>query len=551
MANDTLRVIPLGGLGEIGKNMMVLEYANDIVIVDSGVMFPRQEMLGVDLVIPDMRYLIENREKIRGIVLTHGHEDHIGALPFVLRELEVPVFGTKLTMGLVRLRLREHKLRNVELNTIEPGETFELGEFDVTPFRVNHSIPDAVGYMIDTPLGLVIHTGDFKLDHTPVDGFQFDLNALADAGSDGVLLLLSDSTYAELPGYTPSETVVGKAFDRIISEAEGRVIIASFASLISRVQQAVDAASKYDRVVAVTGRSMVDNVFMAKEMGYLNDPNDVLHRLHEVRRMPPEKIVLMTTGAQGEPTSALVRMANGDHRDVKIVPGDTVIISSNPIPGNELLVSQTIDNLFKAQANVFYTRLGEVHVRGHASQEELKLVINLTQPKYFVPVHGDFRHLFLHAQLAQALGVPQQNTFTLLDGDVLEIGENEAHKAKPLDYEVVYVDGPIIGDVGQVTLRDRQHLSEAGVIVVILAYDKQTGKVIGQPDIVARGFVASEDAEELWDQSRKVIMRAVERRKNQPTDLSFVHQKVRESLANFLYQETRQRPLILPVAVEL
>jgi ribonuclease J len=551
MAKKTLRVIPLGGLGEIGKNMMALEYGSDIVVVDCGVMFPTEEMLGVDLVIPDIAYLIANKDKVRGIILTHGHEDHIGALPYVLNELKVPVYGTRLTLGLAEVRIKERKIQNVKLNVVEPREEFRLGQFKVTPFRVNHSIPDAVGYILDTPLGKVIHTGDFKLDHTPVDGVAFDLDILADAGRKGVLLLMSDSTYAETPGYTPSEKVIESSFDTIIMEAKGRVIVASFASLISRIQQVVNAAAKHGRVVAVAGRSMVSNTALAREMGYLHVPDGVLKQLHEIRRLPPEKVVLMTTGAQGEPTSALVRIANGDHREVKIQANDTVIISANPIPGNEKLVARTIDSLFKAGANVFYTRLAEVHTRGHASQEELKLILSLTKPQFFVPVHGDFRHLVLHTRIAHAMGMPKERTFTLLDGDVLELDRESGQRKKPLDYETVYVDGANIGDISQVILRDRKHLSEDGVVVVILAFDGHTGRVIGNPDIVSRGFAAPDGGEELWVRTRQVVQRAIDQGKEHPSDLSYVHQKVRESVANFIYQETKQRPLILPVALEL
>ena len=548
---NSLRVIPLGGLGEIGKNMMVLEYGDDIVVVDAGVMFPTEDMLGVDLVIPDISYLTDNREKVRGIILTHGHEDHIGALPYVLNELRVPIYGTRLTLGLAEVRLKERKIRDVKMNIVEPREEFRLGQFKVTPFRVNHSIPDAVGYILDTPLGKIVHTGDFKLDHTPVDGVAFDLDLLADAGKKGVLVLMSDSTYAEIPGYTPSEKVIEASFDRIIGEAKGRVIVASFASLISRVQQVINAAAKHGRVVAVAGRSMVSNTALALEMGYLHAPEGVLKQLHEVRRLPADKIVLMTTGAQGEPTSALVRIANGDHREVKIQPNDTVIISANPIPGNEKLVARTIDSLFKAGANVFYTRLADVHTRGHASQEELKLILSLTKPRYFVPVHGDFRHLVLHTRLAHAMGISEKNTFTLLDGDVLELDRSAGHKRDSLDYETVYVDGANIGDISQVILRDRKHLSNDGIVVVILAFDGNTGRVIGAPDIVSRGFAAPDGEEDLWERTRQVIRRAVDSGKEHPSDLAYVHQKVRESVANFIYQETRQRPLILPVAVEM
>ncbi|MQG20620.1 MAG: ribonuclease J [SAR202 cluster bacterium] len=555
MNKNTLRVIPLGGLGEIGKNMMALEYNDEIVVIDCGIMFPRADMPGVDVVIPDIAYLIANQEKVRGIFLTHGHEDHIGALPYLLREMDVPIYGTELTLGLVRVRLEDRKIHNASLQTIAPSETIDLDEFSVTPFRVNHSIPDAVGFIIDTPLGLVIHTGDFKIDHTPVDGIQFDLTAIAQAGDDGVLLLMADSTYAEMAGYTPSEQIVGDAFDNIIGSAEGRVIIASFASLISRVQQAIDAAYKYDRILTVTGRSMVDNVAMALDMGYLEDPNNVVRKLHEVKNIPQEKIVLMTTGAQGEPTSALVRMSNKSHRDVTIESGDTVIISSNPIPGNELLVSQTIDNLFKIGARVFYSRLSEVHVRGHASREELKLMINLANPEYFIPVHGDFRHLQLHAEIAQSLGVPRENTFTLVNGNILEINENKAHRATSLDYETIYIDGPIdsptLVDVNENILEDRKKLGNTGIIIVTIACDKKSGNMLGEPNIIARGFVDVENPNELWDRCRKVVTKSLKKQLKPSSNSNEIEKTMKDSLSSFLYQETRQRPVILPVKVEV
>ena len=404
---QSLRVIPLGGLGEIGRNMMALEYDDDIIVIDAGVLFPEEDMLGVDLVIPNITYLTENREHVKGILITHGHEDHTGALPYVLRELNVPVFASRLTQGLIEVKLREHRsLRDARLEVVEPGDPVQLGKFQAEFFRVCHSIPDAMGIAVRTPLGMVVHTGDFKIDHTPADGNPTELGKLAELASEGVLLLCSDSTYAEVPGYTPSERVVGDALERVIAEAPGRVMIATFASLISRMQQVIDAAAWHGRKVAFIGRSMVDNANMSMKMGYLSAPAGVVASLREVRNLPPEKVVLMTTGSQGEPTSALVRIANRDHRDVQIMPGDTVVISATPIPGNETVVSRTIDNLFRQGAEVLYDRIALVHVHGHASQEELKLIINLTKPKFFVPVHGEHRHLKVHAELAQSLGMP-------------------------------------------------------------------------------------------------------------------------------------------------
>ncbi|MHB8577522.1 MAG: ribonuclease J, partial [Dehalococcoidia bacterium] len=490
MANQTLKVIPLGGLGEIGKNMMAFELADDIVVVDCGLQFPEQEMLGIDLVIPDVTYLVERIGKVRGILLTHGHEDHIGALPYVLRDLPVPVFCTRLTHGLVSVKLKEHRLlRETDLRMIEPGDRIELGSCTAEFFRVAHSIPDACGIILETPLGRVIHTGDFKLDHTPVMGQHTDLPRLTELGNEGVTLLCADSTYAEIPGYTPSEQVVGEALDNIMNQASGRMIVATFASLISRIQQVIDAAVRHNRRVFVVGRSMVDNVNMAFEQGYLEAPAGTMGRIEEMRNLPPERVAIMTTGSQGEPTSALARMANQDHRWVQIVAGDTVVLSASPIPGNEQYVYGVVDNLFKLGANVLYNRVDNIHVRGHAAQEELKLLLSLVRPTYFVPVHGEYRHLTLHARLAQAMGVPPENTFVMEDGDVLEIGLDWAEVTGKVPATPVYVDGLGVGDVDHVVLRDRRHLASDGMVIVVIPIDKQTGKVIGLPDVMSRGFV--------------------------------------------------------------
>ncbi|HLE81089.1 MAG TPA: ribonuclease J, partial [Dehalococcoidia bacterium] len=424
MPQPTLRVIPLGGLGEIGKNMMAIECGDDIVVVDCGLMFPEEEMLGVDLVIPDISYLLEHREKLRGILITHGHEDHIGALPYLLPSLRAPVYSTRLTHGLIAVRLKERRaLDGAELHIVEPGQEVVLGGIRAEFFRVAHSIPDATGIALHTPAGTVVHTGDFKFDHTPVDGRPTDLAKLAQLGSEGVLLLLSDSTYAEVPGYTQSEQVVGDALHRIIGEAPGRVVVACFASLISRVQQVIDAAIAWNRKVLVVGRSMQDNVNMAQELGYLYAPENLLIGPEELRRLPPNKVVVVATGSQGEPTSALARMANRDHRFIRIQAGDTVVLSASPIPGNEELVARTVDNLFRLGARVLYSQIAQVHVHGHGAQEELKLMLSLVRPQYFVPVHGEYRHLVHHRELAKDVGVAERNCFLLVDGDVLEIGE--------------------------------------------------------------------------------------------------------------------------------
>ncbi len=553
MSNERLRVIPLGGLGEIGKNMMVFELDEDIVIVDAGLMFPEEEMLGVDLVIPDISYLRERREKVRAIVITHGHEDHIGALPYILRELNVPVYCTRLTRGLISVKLREHHLHNTtELTLLNPGEQVPIGAFTVELFRVAHSIPDATGVVLHTPLGPVVHTGDFKLDHTPVMGQHTDLNRIAELGSGGVLLLCSDSTYAEVPGYTPSEQTVGESLEHIMEAAEGRVIVASFASLISRIQQVIDASALYGRRVFVVGRSMVDNVAMALELGYLNPRDGTLGRIEEMRNLPHDQITIMTTGSQGEPTSALARMANRDHRQVQIVPGDTVVLSASPIPGNELLVNRVVDNLFKMGAKVLYNRVANVHVRGHASQEELKLILSLAKPRYFVPVHGEYRMLKLHAELAQSMGMDAENTFVLEDGDVLEIDEEYALREGRVLADNVYVDGMGVGDVDHVILRDRKHLASDGMVVAIIAVDKLSGRLASRPDIISRGFVDVEESGELLDRARDVVQNAVDGdgAEHLP-EWSVVSTTVKDALAKFLYNETRRRPMVLPMVIEV
>ena len=543
MAQHPLRVIPLGGLGEIGKNMMALEYHREIIVIDAGVLFPEQDMLGVDLIIPEISYLIQNRDRVRAIFITHGHEDHTGALPYVLRELKVPVYAPRLAMGLISVKLKEHRgLRGVELVEAQPGKEIKAGPFRVDFFRVAHSIPDAMGLAIRTPLGMVIHTGDFKIDHTPVDGHPVSLAELAQLCKDGVFLLLADSTYAELPGYTPSERVVGEVLDRAIGEAQGRVMIATFASLISRVQLIIDAAFKHGRKVGTVGRSMVNNVKMAREMGYLIDPGNVLVQMSELRKLPPDKVVVVTTGSQGEPTSALVRIANREHREIQIIPGDTVILSSTPIPGNETVVSRTIDNLFRQGAEVLYDKVALVHVHGHASQEELKLMLNLTRPKFFVPVHGAYRHLIAHTALAHSQGVPQENTFVLEDGDVLELSDAGGETVGQVPAGHVYIDGKHMWDMKSVVLRDRQALSRDGIVVVMLTVDK-AGRVVKRPAVVSSGFVDISESTDLLERTSEAALNAVGN--------GDITTQVKEALGSFLYKETGRRPMILTMTVEV
>jgi ribonuclease J len=551
MAKPRLKIIPLGGLSEIGKNMMVMEYADDIVVIDAGLMFPEEEMLGVDLVIPDFSYLLENRERIRGIIITHGHEDHVGALPYLLHELNVPVYSTKLTQGLISVKLKQRRVRSgAKLKVIAPGSGITLGRFTIEFFPVCHSIPDSVGLIIYTPVGTLVHSGDFKLDYTPVDGKPTNLSRLAQLGAKGVLLLLSDSTYAELPGYTPSERVVGENLNRVIAEAPGRVIVATFSSLVSRIQQVIDSAAKHQRRVFVVGRSMSDTVRMALELGYLNAPDNILARLDELKGMPNNKIVFVTTGSQGEPTSALVRMANRDHRQLHIIPGDTVVISATPIPGNEALVNRTVDNLFKQGAQVFYDRVAQVHVHGHASQEELKLLLNLVKPKFFMPIHGEYRHLTLHAKLAEAVGI-KDNIMVLEDGDILELSPQAAKITGKVTSGNVYVDGLSGGGIGNVVLRDRRMLSRDGIVMVVIAVNRQTGKLIGRPDIVSRGFVDYKEAKDMIEKSRDLVARALDHGRDRPADWGFISTKVKEVLNKFYYEQTKRRPMILPFMVKV
>ena len=548
-----LRIIPLGGLGEIGKNMLALEYEDDIIVVDCGVQFPEEGMFGADLIIPDVSYLMERADKVRAILITHGHEDHIGALPFILPKLRVPVYAPRLAHGLITAKLKErHALRDAVVHPIDPGEIHNFGEsFEVSWFRVCHSIPDSMGIAIGTPLGTVIHTGDFKIDHTPVDGRIFDLPALARYGDDGVLLLLSDSTYAEVPGYTTSERVVGEALDRAIGEAEGRVMVATFASLVSRVQQVVDAAEKHGRKVSIVGRSMVDTVKVATELGYLTVPPGILVPLRETRKLPPEKVVLMTTGSQGEPTSALVRIAKQEHRDVNIMSGDTVIISATPIPGNELAVSRTIDNLLRQGAKVLYDRIATVHVHGHASQEELKLVLRLVRPRYFVPVHGEYRHLTAHAQLAWDLDVAKDGIFVMEDGDVLELSETGAKMDDRISAGPIFVDGLTTRDNQSPVLSQRRSLSKDGVVVVVVTTDKKNGGLMGEPVALASGFLDESETGTLFEELSAAVARELNSGDGGHEEIDELRAKVRETARSFIASAARRSPMIIPVVLEV
>ena len=549
-AGTSLRVVPLGGLGEIGKNMMALECGEDIIVIDCGIQFPSEDMPGVDLIIPDVTYLAARADRVRGILITHGHEDHIGALPYVLPDLEVPVYAPRLAHGLIQVKLNERRrTRDMVVHPIEPEQPVAFGDnFSATWFRVCHSIPDAMGICVDTPLGPIIHTGDFKIDHTPVDGHTIDLPALAARGSDGVLLLFSDSTYAELPGYTPSEQVMASALDRAMADASGRVIIATFASLISRIQQVITAAEKHGRKVAFVGRSMVANVQMATEMGYLDARPGTVIPVREADHWAPNRVVLMTTGSQGEPTSALVRIANGESRDVDLMEGDTVIISATPIPGNERAVSQTIDNLLRQGANVLYDRIAPVHVHGHASQEELKLMLNITRPKYFVPVHGEFRHLRAHAQLAWELNVAPDGIFVLEDGDILEIDEFGAGVVDSIPAGPIYLDGPTVMETDSSILRERRSLARDGVVVVCAGMNPQ-GEVIGPVQVAASGFMEQHDLPDAFRGLAELV-------EMEMAGIPFVNNhesaqaKIRKVARQFLRSSLNKRPMIIPVILD-
>jgi len=553
---DKIKLVPLGGLGEIGKNMMVVEYGNDIIIVDVGVMFPDEEMYGVDLVIPDVSYLADKKHRIRGVLITHGHEDHVGSLPYILPLLDFPpVYSTRLTQGLINIKLKEHRLIDkVELNVIAPGDEVKLGACTAGFFRVNHSIPDAVGIMLNTPIGTVVHTGDYKFDYTPVDGKPADIGLLGKIGNDGVLIMMGDSTRVETPGYTPSERVINDSFDKIFANAPGRILLATFASLISRVQQVVDTALRYDRVVAFAGRSMQNNVQMAIELGYLNMPKGMLVRVEDINKFRPDQVVIVCTGSQGEPTSALTRIANQDHRQIRIQPGDSVILSATPVPGNEKSVSRTINSLFRQGAEVYYQGISNVHVSGHAAQEELKLMLSLLRPRFFMPVHGEYRHLVLHAKLAYSLGIPEENIVVAENGDIIEVTEDSIKLADHVASGNVFVDGLSVGDVGQIVLRDRKVLSQDGILMVVLTMDRETGEPLAGPDIVSRGFVYMRDAEELLESARLRVLealRAMGHNARSGSDWSFVKDKIKQTLGEYLYEQTHRRPMILPVVMEV
>ena len=547
-----IKIIPLGGINEIGKNITAIEYKEDIVIIDCGLKFPDDDMFGIDIVIPDISYLLKNSEKIKGIFLTHGHEDHIGALPYVLKQLNVPVYGTKLTLGIVETKLKEHGLLgSTELIRVKPRDIIKLSSVSVEFIKTNHSIADSVAIAIHTPLGVVLHTGDFKIDYTPIDGEMMDFARLAEIGRKGVLVMMADSTNVEKPGYTMTEKVVGETFDRLFGKASGRIIVATFASNVHRIQQIITSAQKYDKRVAVSGRSMENIVQVAIELGYLEVNKDVLVPIDQIGKYPNDKMVIITTGSQGEPMSALARMAASEHRKITVVPGDTVIISATPIPGNEKFVSRVVNQLFKKGAEVIYGSTEKIHVSGHACQEELKLMQALVRPKFFIPVHGEYRHLKKHGELAMELGLPEKNLVVCENGDVIELTRNYIKKNGSVTSGQVFVDGLGVGDVGNIVLRDRKHLSQDGILTVVVTIEKQSGKVVSGPDIISRGFVYVRESEGLMDEAREIVksvLRDCEER--QITDWATLKSKMRDELREFLYEKTKRKPMILPIIME-
>ena len=548
-----VKIIPLGGLNEIGKNMTAIEYKNDIVIIDCGLKFPDEDMFGIDVVIPDITYLLKHRDKVSGIFLTHGHEDHIGALPYVLKQLNVPVYGTKLTLGIVQSKLKEHNLLSTtELITVKPRDVVRLNSVSVEFIKTNHSIADSVAIAVHTPLGAVLHTGDFKVDYTPIDGEPMDFARFAELGKKGVLLMMADSTNVERPGYTMSEKIVGESLCRIFGKSKGRIIVATFASNIHRIQQIIDAAAMYGRKVAVSGRSMENIVQVAIELGYIKIEKENLVSIDQINKYNNDQIVIITTGSQGEPMSALARMATSEHRKVNIVPGDTIIISATPIPGNEKLVSRVVDQLFKKGAEVVYGASEAVHVSGHACQEELKLMQTLVKPKYFIPVHGEYRHLKQHGELANSIGVPKSNILIPEIGDVIEVTRNSIKKSGTVISGQIFVDGLGVGDVGNIVIRDRKHLSQDGILTVVVTLSKENKAIIAGPDIISRGFVYVRESEKLMDEARDIVRDVFTKcEERKITDWSTLKSTVRDELKSFLYEKTKRKPMILPIIMEI
>lgn len=554
MKNENcVRVIPLGGLGEIGKNITAIEYKDEIIVIDCGISFPEEDMYGVDLVIPDISYLLDNEEKVKGIFLTHGHEDHIGSIPYFLKQLNVPIYGTRLTLGIVEIKLKEHGLLNSsELHAVEPGNTVELENFKVEFIRNNHSISDSCCLAIFTPVGVILHTGDFKVDYTPIDDKVMDLKRISNLGSSGVLLLMADSTNVERSGHTISESSIGETLIKILSKAEGRVIVATFASNIQRMQQIVNASVQYGRKIAFSGRSMENISKVAMELGYLHIPEHYMISVDEIRNYPNEQITIITTGSQGEPMSALARIAFSTHKIIKLEPNDLIIISASPIPGNGKFISRVINELFKKGAEVIYEALEEVHVSGHAYREELKLIHTLVHPKYFMPVHGEYRHLRHHSILAQKLGMESSNTFIMETGQVLELSEHEAKISGRVPTGIVLVDGLGVGDVGNIVLRDRRHLAEDGILTVVVTIEKETYNIIAGPDIITRGFIYVKESEPLINEAKEIVKKELDScLENKVIEWYVLKSNMKKSLEKFLYEKTKRRPVILPIIMEI
>ena len=549
-----LKIIPLGGLHEIGKNITVFEYENEMIVVDCGLSFPEDDMLGVDLVIPDITYLEQNVDRIKGLVITHGHEDHIGAVPYLLKKINIPIYATKLTAGLIRNKLEEHKLvGSTKLIEVNQGQTINLGKnFKIEFIRSSHSIPDSVMLAITTPAGTVLHTGDFKVDFTPIDGKLMDLGRIAELGNQGILSLMSDSTNSERKGFTMSESSVGEVFDKLFLHCTKRIVVATFASNVHRVQQIVNCAIKYGRKIAVCGRSMINMITTARELGYIECPENLFIDIDMIKNYPDEQLVIITTGSQGETMSALTRMANGEHRKVKITPNDLIIISATPIPGNEKYVSKVIDDLMQIGAEVVYSSLEDVHVSGHACQEEQKLIIALAKPKYFIPVHGEYRQLIAHSETAQSMGISKENIIMMQNGKVLEIGEDGTAFTGVVTNGRVLVDGLGVGDVGNIVLRDRQHLSQDGLIIIVLTMDAGTGEVLAGPDVISRGFVYVRESENLMDEVKAVVRKEIKKcEENGVRDWSTIKSTVRDNLKDYVFAKTKRNPMIIPILMEV
>ncbi len=547
-----IRITPLGGVGEIGKNMTVIEYGSEMIVIDCGLCFPREDMLGVDYVIPDITYLTKNKEKIKAVLITHGHEDHIGATPYLLPEIGAPVFGTDLTLALIETKLAEHKCEGVDLNVIKAGDTITVGVFRIEAIRVTHSIDAALGFAIHTPAGTIVYTGDFKVDYTPVDGRVIDIAKFAQLGEQGVLALLSDSTNAENPGYTMSESKVGDMFENYFKNATGRIIVATFASNIHRLQQVISASKRYGRKVCLTGRSMLKIAKIAKELGYLDLDEDLLIEPEEVEKLKKNKVVILTTGSQGETMSGLVRMAAGEHKKLSMIPGDLVIISSTPIPGNEKYVSDVINMLYRRGASVINESVADVHVSGHACEEELKMMITLTKPRFFIPVHGEYRHLYRHAALAEELGIPRSRIFIPEIGKVIELGQKFARETETVPSGSVIIDGLGVGDVGNVVLRDRRLLSQDGLFIVVVTMSSETGELISGPEIISRGFVYMRESTDLLERARKIIVDEIDDCvQKQMTDWTTLKGRIKKALRAYLYDLTKRSPMILPIIIDI